>query len=253
MREVFQLPILNHFISLSNGPLALAPNQKKKFLENYMLPIPISVLSVAPHMHLIGRDKTVWAKKPGQDTIKIIRVKDWNFNWQGLYGFRKLLTLTAGTLLHSESNYDNTSDNPYNPNDPPQTIVAGESTVNEMMMTYFTFVSYQPGDENLILDSTQILSKKRNGNTNDLGWKLYPNPAKNELFIVRGSIENGLQASHLEIVDAMGRIVKKANLNSEMEYLSGTYQLDISGLKSGIYKAVISSGSKKQVRSFVRE
>lgn len=253
MREVYQLPILNHFTSLSNGPLFVAANQKKKFLENFQLPFPISVLGITPHMHLIGRDKTVWAKKPGQDTLKLIRIKDWNFNWQGQYNFRKMLTLSAGTLIHSESNYDNTASNPYNPNDPPQNVTAGESTVNEMMMTFFAFVSYSPGDENIILDSTLVLEKKGKVVHTELGWRLFPNPTKNELFIVRELLEDGLQPSTIEIMDALGRTVRKSTLNSDVEYLSGTYKLDVSSLRTGVYKTIITSGSKKQIRSFVKE
>ena len=45
-----------------------------------------------------------------------------------------------------------------NPNNPPQDVSLGESTTDEMMLFYFTFAFYQPGDENIVIDSTAIVS-----------------------------------------------------------------------------------------------
>lgn len=252
MREVYQVPVLNHFTTLINGPLALAANQKKKFIESMTVPIPVSILGITPHMHLIGRDKKIWAKKPGvADTTKILRINDWNFNWQGQYMFRKMLVLPMGTMVRAESNYDNTSANPFNPSSPPQTVVAGESTLNEMMLTYFMFVSYLPGDENLVLDSNQITHKKEIVQT-EMGWKLFPNPVQEEIFIVRQLIESGLTPAYLQIIDATGKSVLSTSLDQNNEHLGTSYRIDLRNLKPGFYKALILQKGKKAALSFVK-
>jgi len=52
--------------------------------------------------------------------------------------------------------YDNTLNNPYNPNDPPQTVTWGETTYDEMFIVGLNWVPYQEGDEDIIIgeDST---------------------------------------------------------------------------------------------------
>ena len=240
MREVYQVPILNHLTNLTNGPLYLLPNQKKKFIESQGLPIPISVLGITPHMHLIGRDKKVFAIKPGAtDTTRIIRIKDWNFNWQGQYMFKKLMLLPMGTLLRSESVYDNTADNPYNPSSPPVAVSAGESTLNEMMLTYFMFVTTHPGDEGIILDSTgmftSVLPRKQTADD----WNVYPNPAHDALFVVRQTIEEGLQTTKIEVVDALGRTVQMQGLIATGDPFPGSHRISIGHLPKGLYSVRI--------------
>lgn len=240
MREVFQLPILNHFTNLTNGPIYLQPNQTRLYVENFGIPIPISVIAVGPHMHLIGRNMKVFAKKPTvQDTTPIIRIKDWNFNWQGQYMYRKPLILTQGTNLRAEAFYDNTADNPFNPSNPPQLITAGESTLNEMMMVYFMFATYKPGDENLVLDSNAITLKTAPKTSSAESWVLFPNPSENEIYLSAGSLNARMEAEQLEIYQADGKMVQRINLGQNQEFLGGAYRLQIKHLKPGVYHARI--------------
>lgn len=240
MREVFQLPILNHFTNLINGPIYLPPNQTKLYVESFNIPIPISVIAVAPHMHLIGRNMKVFAKNPTQeDTSHIIRIKDWNFNWQGQYMYRKPLILPQGTLLRAEAFYDNTPENPFNPTNPPELIKAGESTLNEMMMVYFMFATYKPGDENLVLDSNTITQKTETRISSHEPWVLYPNPAENEIYISAGSLNARMESSQIEIFQGDGKLVQRINLDHNREFLGGAYRLSIQSLKPGVYHARI--------------
>ncbi|SVD17632.1 uncharacterized protein METZ01_LOCUS370486, partial [marine metagenome] len=62
-----------------------------------------------------------------------------------------LLHIPAGSTLTATCVYDNTIDNPDNPNDPPEWVFAGEGTEDEMFFVPFRFVPYQDGDENIYL------------------------------------------------------------------------------------------------------
>jgi hypothetical protein len=134
------------------------------------------VLSVAPHMHLIGEKIKVWANKTNGDTIRMIDIPHWDFHWQGSYYFQKPVVVDPGTTLKATATYNNTTSNPHNPNNPPQTITLGEATINEMMLVYFAFTAYQPGDENIILDSSLLTTPASNNNIIIKRLKIFPNP-----------------------------------------------------------------------------
>jgi Copper type II ascorbate-dependent monooxygenase, C-terminal domain len=179
-REVRIEPILNHFPPvLTNGPINIPPNTSRTYDEQFTIPLFVkaSVLSVAPHMHLVGEKIKVWANKTNGDTIRLIDIPHWDFHWQGSYYFQKPVVVDPGTTLKATATYNNTTSNPHNPNNPPQTITLGEATTNEMMLVYFAFTAYQPGDENIILDSSLLVTPASNNNIVIKQLKIFPNPA----------------------------------------------------------------------------
>lgn len=78
-----------------------------------------------------------------KDTLKLIKIDNWDFHWQGFYEFKKIIKIPKGTTLYADSYYDNTTNNSDNPNSPPKDVYLGEATTNEMMLVYFTFTGYQ--------------------------------------------------------------------------------------------------------------
>src|SRR6185295_9494942 len=55
--------------------------------------------------------------------------------------YDKLLSLPAGTKIHSEWVYDNSSENEANPNNPPKAVRWGEQTSDEMALVFFQTVT----------------------------------------------------------------------------------------------------------------
>ena len=113
-----------------------------------------SLLYVWPHMHLIGKEYTAYATTPAGDTIKLVHIPRWDFRWQEIYRFKKLVRIPKGSVIHLECIYDNTAENPFNPNNPPKNIFSfGDMrTTDEMMTLMMIFLPYQPGDENISLE-----------------------------------------------------------------------------------------------------
>ncbi len=135
----------------------IPPNEIKTFHTQYTLQQAISLLSVNPHMHLVGKTFLAYALKPSGDTIPLIRIKKWDFRWQYYYTYKHPLKLEAGTTIHVYGTYDNTPDNANNPYHPPRLITQGNGvesmkTTEEMFQFIFTYMPYKPGDENIDLE-----------------------------------------------------------------------------------------------------
>ena len=105
-----------------------------KRTAEYTLPANLTVVGTAPHMHLLGKSMKAWAELPNGSVQPLIWVKDWDFNWQLNYLLKEPLSLPKGTVIKMESIYDNSSDNPFNPSNPPKRVRFGEETTDEMML-----------------------------------------------------------------------------------------------------------------------
>jgi hypothetical protein len=91
---------------------------------------------VAPHMHLLGRSMAVNATAPNGSTSCLINISDWDYNWQGMYRYKNPIAIPVGTKLSLQAFYDNSSDNPRNPNFPPKPVSWGEFTTDEMCIAF---------------------------------------------------------------------------------------------------------------------
>ena len=138
--------------TILNGPFVIRANQTKTFHGTMEVPIKVSAMAVAPHMHLLGKDWTVYAVSPQGDTTNLINIPDWDFNWQGFYFFKKFKIIEAGSTIHAFATYDNTASNPLNPNDPPKRVSWGEATTDEMYYLPLLYVPYLAGDDTVNLE-----------------------------------------------------------------------------------------------------
>jgi hypothetical protein len=100
--------------------------------DEFKLPADFLVSGIWAHMHLIGKDVRVWAELPDGSTRKLLWIPDWDFNWQDTYTYAEPFRLPAGTRIKSEFVFDNSASNPRNPNNPPQRVLTGENSTDEM-------------------------------------------------------------------------------------------------------------------------
>jgi hypothetical protein len=123
-------------IGLINRRIDIAPGTKdyKLTADSEPLPADVDALSIGPHMHNLGREMRVEARLPDGTVKPMIHVTDWDWNWQGAYYFKTPMRLPKGTVLHMEARYDNSTDNPRNPSNPPQRVRWGEQTTDEMCL-----------------------------------------------------------------------------------------------------------------------
>jgi hypothetical protein len=141
-------------------PLVIPPGKITKHASFLKIPEDISILTINPHMHLLGKSFKAYALTPAQDTIRLIQIPRWDFRWQYFYTFPKMLKIPAGSVIYVEAEYDNTAENQNNPYNPPQEIRerldnggAGMRTTDEMLQFIITWLPYQVGDEHVSLEA----------------------------------------------------------------------------------------------------
>lgn len=135
-------------------PLVIPSDTVMTFHSDYKISDDISILTINPHMHLLGKQFWAYALTPNGDTIPLIRINKWDFRWQYFYTFEKMVKIPAGSVIHAEGVYDNTRNNPNNPFSPPRLVAEREGsmrTSDEMFQFIVTYLPYQVGDENISL------------------------------------------------------------------------------------------------------
>jgi peroxiredoxin len=103
------------------------------------------LLGLAPHMHLRGVDFTYKATYPDGRSEILLSVPRYDFNWQSAYRLTEPKPMPKGTRIDCLAHYDNSADNPANP-DPGATVLWGEQTSDEMMIGYIDFFIDGPID-----------------------------------------------------------------------------------------------------------
>ncbi|HRK22380.1 MAG TPA: redoxin domain-containing protein [Fimbriimonadaceae bacterium] len=111
---------------------------------NYPIPADVTLYSVMPHMHLLGRQMKATAVFPDGTERPLIFVDDWDFNWQLVYALKEPMKLPKGSRVKIEAVYDNSTKNPYNPHNPPKAITWGEQTTDEMFLLVVAYTLDNP-------------------------------------------------------------------------------------------------------------
>jgi len=99
---------------------------------------PATIYSFCPHMHLRGRAFRYQLLYPDGREETVLDVPRYDFNWQTRYKLRDPVSVPAGTRLKATAWYDNSPENPANP-DPDAWVGFGEQTWDEMMIGYFEY------------------------------------------------------------------------------------------------------------------
>lgn len=117
---------------LANLRLKIPPKQANvKGEMTYTFPEDAVVLSFMPHMHLRGTSAKYVVTYPDGKTETLLSVPDYDFNWQSVYRFAEPLKIPKGTKLTWTGHWDNSADNPRNP-DPTKEVTWGLQTWDEM-------------------------------------------------------------------------------------------------------------------------
>src|ERR1700722_16431228 len=126
-----KLPML---VQLENDAKLDIPPGQKDFLvtDDFTLPIDVELLAIYPHAHYLGKDIQALATLPDGTQKTLIHIPNWNLNWQAVYRYAMPPRLPKGTVVSLRYVYDNTEENPLNPNHPPVRVSAGNRSADEM-------------------------------------------------------------------------------------------------------------------------
>ncbi len=100
--------------------------------DHLTLPVDVEVLAIYPHAHYIGKQVEAWAALPDGTRRPLIKIADWDFNWQAVYTYRVPVSLPKGATVAMRITYDNSASNPRNPNQPPKRVRTGPRSEDEM-------------------------------------------------------------------------------------------------------------------------
>lgn len=133
-------------VVIDRGLYIPAGAERHRMSGSYTLPADTTMVAVIPHMHLLGRETKVTATLPDGQVEPLVWIKDWNFNWQDQYHLAEPRRFPKGTRLDVEAVYDNSDQNPLNPNSPPKEVTWGEQTTDEMFLCFFLVTTEKPED-----------------------------------------------------------------------------------------------------------
>jgi hypothetical protein len=102
----------------------------------------MSLTSLIPHMHLRGKAFEYRIVYPDGRRDTVLRVPRYDFNWQLTYVPESPITLPKGTVVETTAWYDNSPNNPNNP-DPSAEVRHGDQSWEEMMLGFFN-VAFDP-------------------------------------------------------------------------------------------------------------
>jgi Flp pilus assembly protein TadD len=116
-----------------DGALDILPgSQDFAVTDQLTLPVDAEVLAIYPHAHYLGKQVEAWATLPDGTRRWLIKIADWDINWQAVYRYREAVRLPKATKIEMRISYDNSASNPRNPNHPPKRVRTGSRSEDEM-------------------------------------------------------------------------------------------------------------------------
>ncbi len=135
-------------IQLEHDSTIDIPAGDRDFLvsDDIRLPLDVYVLAVYPHAHYLGKLMEGYATLPDGTRKWLIRIPDWDLNWQGVFRLKQPLLLPKGTVVSMRYHYDNSADNVRNPNSPPREVKGGNRATDEMGHLWLQVLPAAEGD-----------------------------------------------------------------------------------------------------------
>ena len=121
--------------------------------DSYTLPADVRILGLFPHAHYLAKRMRVFSRAADGHELELLRIDDWDFNWQDEYSFAEPALLPRGSTLQMEFSYDNTAQNERNPNHPPQRVRTGTRSIDEMGNVTFQAMPVHPEELDALLES----------------------------------------------------------------------------------------------------
>ena len=127
--------------------------------DHLIVPEDLDLVTVWGHAHQICTDLQATATLPDGSKVPLFKIDEWDFDWQGQYAYKETVHLPKGTRIDTEIHYDNSADNPANPNHPPRHIRWGEQSFDEMGSLIFRCVASDKSREGALAAGLQKESR----------------------------------------------------------------------------------------------
>jgi mono/diheme cytochrome c family protein len=139
-RRLIDIPLGSRNIDIPPGERAY------KVTDHFTLPVDVEAIQIIPHAHYICKEMRGVAHLPDGSTRWLIKISDWDFNWQEHYRYLRPVHLPADTRLEMEFIYDNSDANPHNPSHPPRRVQWGPDSTDEMAGLHINVLASRESD-----------------------------------------------------------------------------------------------------------
>jgi len=120
-------------LRLGRQSIDIPPGEKSYVItDSFITPVDVEVQAVQPHAHYRAVEMVGFANLPGGSVRPLIHIRDWDFRWQHVYRYVTPFWLPKGTRLQMRYTYDNSAENPRNPDQPPERVYWGQRSADEM-------------------------------------------------------------------------------------------------------------------------
>ena len=147
-RRLMDIPLGSNHIDIPAG------ERRYKVTDHFTLPVDVDAIAINPHAHYVCKEMVGYAVLPDGTRRIMLSIRDWNFNWQQQYTYAAPVRLPEGTRLEMEFTYDNSDENPRNPNHPAKRVVWGPGSTDEMAGLH---IQVTPADEDDAEELSQAL------------------------------------------------------------------------------------------------
>jgi hypothetical protein len=121
-------------LTITNTKLVIPPMTADfPFEAEFRLPRDVTLIGLNPHMHLRGKSFEFRVIYPDGRSEILLRVPKYSFSWQLYYYLQEQIKLPAGTRIECHATYDNSPNNPENP-DPRAEVRWGDQSWEEMLV-----------------------------------------------------------------------------------------------------------------------
>jgi len=118
--------------------------------SSFPVPVDCEALGVLAHCHFLGRQVEGHAELADGSRIPLLLITNWDFNWQGDYRYQTPVKIPQGAVLRMQITFDNSTNNPRNPNNPPKRVRYGLQATDEMAELSFLMLPERVEDEKIL-------------------------------------------------------------------------------------------------------
>ncbi len=132
-------------LTLSTDRIDIPAGAKRHtIIQAARLRADVHLYTVVPHAHYLCREFRLAATLPDGRCQPLLWIDDWNIDWQDQYRFAMPVRLPKGTVVTLAAYFDNSEDNPRNPNQPPRRVRYGVGTKDEMCACHLEILPDDP-------------------------------------------------------------------------------------------------------------
>lgn len=122
--------------------------------DSFSLPIDTHAILIYPHSHYLGKQIHATAVLPDGTIQSLIKIDDWDFNWQDSYRYTEPVFLPKGTIVGMQWIFDNSAENIRNPSNPPKHVKYGNRSTDEMAHLYLQLMLRSDREEGLLREAS---------------------------------------------------------------------------------------------------